>query len=71
MSNPVASTELTLPAGLTEELSRRIIPEVDYTAYDEILQSIGANICTCKYSLAISRSNVMFNDHFYDSEMFQ
>ena len=71
MSDPVATSELTLPAGLPEELSKRIIPEVDYTAYDEILQSIGANICTCKYSLGISNNSVMFNDHFYDSEMFQ
>ena len=71
MSDPVATSELTLPAGLPEELSKRIIPEVDYTAYDEILQSIGANICTCKYSLSIPNNSVMFNDHFYDNDMFR
>ena len=56
----------TLPPDLPEELARRIVPAVDYRRYDEILESIANNICTCKWLLTLSSSNVMFNDHFYD-----
>ena len=55
-----------LPNNLPQRLSRRINSSVEYTAFDELLESIMSNFVTCPVSLEITNHMVIFNEQCYD-----
>ena len=55
-----------LPNDLPQRLSRRINSSVEYTAFDELLESIMSNFVTCALSLEITEHMVIFHEQCYD-----